>query len=738
MAETIDSVFRDFNTPGNPGSGDYEPEKPRIRALLRQLQGQSGAAVTRNTLASLQAITPPSENYMGIVLDDPDAENNGYYYRQANAWVKGRGFPDTFARVELSGSATAQTGLVGSGVNPADIDVFYAFVDVDNTGPLTLTIHGEPPREVVNLAGNPLAAGEWTGTVMFALRDGRYQLLLDAGSAASAAQSASKAGNSASIATTEADRAVNAAQSVVARAWFKTAPSLFADNNQIIGYAGSGADFEVVAGDVVRTEEEGFVFLVAASDAGPFDKDSNPNGYHRENVGGVKFYVVPSKGAITARQFGTVGDGVADDAPLLQLAGDVAVHLGVRLTTDEDDIHFLGGQVDFFRVPGCDLQAAFLYGDGDMLPVKMRADSRNRHDYTLRIRSIVWSGATGEGSERTLPNQPMLQLVGLKNTYVHIGNVDYVQLYADSNDPATTSLAYCNFYFGQNERLEFATNPTPDGTPIQWINENRFFGGRFRRVIIGGTYTHNHNIWYSPVLERDTLLDFKVGQSNRLLEARLENTGIVLNFDAGTSNNLITQSWTSTPRDGIEPHGLNVTVTDAGIGNQVIRDRMAFVDRVIMFSLPYGPSNLASATSQFGVVGANLTKSGRGWTAAVGTLFTSQWIKCKAGAGFDINSDGPVWGYRIQFYDAAGNLVTSAADPGLLSAAGQNWDAANSRYIRSGFSSLPSAVMITTNEGWCTIELLSQSATPFQSLEVVGLVPFGADYTTLGSMQPKF
>lgn len=212
MAETIDSVFRDFNTPGNPGSGDYEPEKPRIRALLRQLQGQSGAAITRNTLASLQAITPPSENYMGIVLDDPDAENNGYYYRQANAWVFGRGFPDTFARVELSGTGTAQTGSVNTGVNPANIEVFFAFVATPNTGPLTLSIHGEPPREVVNLAGNPLAAGEWTGTVMFALRDGKYQLLLDAGSALSAAQSASEAGLEADRAEAARDGAETAQQ----------------------------------------------------------------------------------------------------------------------------------------------------------------------------------------------------------------------------------------------------------------------------------------------------------------------------------------------------------------------------------------------------------------------------------------------------------------------------------------------------------------------------------------------
>ena len=70
MAQTsVDEVFRDFNTPGNPASGDYKPEKPRIRALLKQIMNQGGQAVTRNTYAALSGVTPPTENYMGIVLN---------------------------------------------------------------------------------------------------------------------------------------------------------------------------------------------------------------------------------------------------------------------------------------------------------------------------------------------------------------------------------------------------------------------------------------------------------------------------------------------------------------------------------------------------------------------------------------------------------------------------------------------------------------------------------------------
>jgi nicotinamide mononucleotide adenylyltransferase len=50
----------------------------------------------------------------------------------------------------------------------------------------------------------------------------------------------------------------------------------------------------------------------------------------------------------------------------------------------------------------------------------------------------------------------------------------------------------------------------------EWINENKFFGGRFRRVILSGTYGHNHNVWYSPSIETNGLIDIQAGNSNSL------------------------------------------------------------------------------------------------------------------------------------------------------------------------------------------------------------------------------
>lgn len=191
------SVFRRFVLDGVSSSGKHKPSKAEIIQLLNLLFGTSrGGWVVAGTKAELDGVTPANETDGGVVLDDPTASNNGYYQRDASAWVRERGFPDTFARVTLGGTANAQTGAVASYVNPADIEVFIAFVTTANTGPMTLSVGGETARDVVNVAGNALSAGEWTGVVLFVLNgDGDYQLIIDAGAAAAAAQSATTASN---------------------------------------------------------------------------------------------------------------------------------------------------------------------------------------------------------------------------------------------------------------------------------------------------------------------------------------------------------------------------------------------------------------------------------------------------------------------------------------------------------------------------------------------------------------
>lgn len=250
MSQTIDDVYRDFVTPGVPASGDYKPKKPEIRALLKAIQNGGGMSVTRNTFAQLDGVTPPTEDYMGVVLNDPDPTKNGYYSRVSAVWSFGRGFPDTFAELtDVGGSANAVTASISSGVDPSDIEVY--FIEPTQTNTTDVTLNGLP---VLNVGGDALSAGDWTAGRMILLvnRTTEWRLLSDPdsdGNAAAAAASAATAVQAAVDAQGGLGRPFNTIAD--AEAYNPVTPPdffdvAFYDNSQ---QAGSGARYTLAASE---------------------------------------------------------------------------------------------------------------------------------------------------------------------------------------------------------------------------------------------------------------------------------------------------------------------------------------------------------------------------------------------------------------------------------------------------------------------------------------------------------
>lgn len=180
---TPESVFRRYETMGVPESGPHDPEKAEIIGLLNQMMASASApAVVRQTKAALDAVTPLEETYGGMVLNDPDPTKNGYYSRASGIWVKGRGFPDTFAALTaIGGTANAITAATEAGVNPADILVIM-LPDPPGTnlaGAVTIALNGGTPEPVYAAAGGLLAAGDiidGVGTMFFRSGAGWRQL----------------------------------------------------------------------------------------------------------------------------------------------------------------------------------------------------------------------------------------------------------------------------------------------------------------------------------------------------------------------------------------------------------------------------------------------------------------------------------------------------------------------------------------------------------------------------------
>lgn len=182
MSQTIDGVFRDHKTAGVPTSGEHEPRKPEIRALLKQIQNSGGMSVTRNTSTALLGVTPPTENYMGVVLDDPDATKNGYYSRVAGVWTWERGFPETAARlVGVAGSGNAPTASTAPGVDPGQAVMLFFTPRYRNTGAMTLSVNGAAAKPLLTFDGLPMEEDFLTADATIPVYDNgtEYRLLWD-------------------------------------------------------------------------------------------------------------------------------------------------------------------------------------------------------------------------------------------------------------------------------------------------------------------------------------------------------------------------------------------------------------------------------------------------------------------------------------------------------------------------------------------------------------------------------
>ncbi|MDR2309792.1 MAG: carboxypeptidase-like regulatory domain-containing protein, partial [Brucellaceae bacterium] len=179
----------------------------------------SGVVYFQNGTA-LTAYVPLSYPAAAVVLADPDALKNGYYTNSGTGWIFGRALQDTISRLFITGGAVnTPTATIGQGINPSAPLVFYVDVTVPNTASVTLNVVGLGQGVVLNVAGNPLAAGEWLGRVMLTREtDGRYRIMNDPASALSAAQSATASDSARAASVTAKTQSETARdQSVVAK-----------------------------------------------------------------------------------------------------------------------------------------------------------------------------------------------------------------------------------------------------------------------------------------------------------------------------------------------------------------------------------------------------------------------------------------------------------------------------------------------------------------------------------------
>ena len=219
---------------------------------------------------------------------------------------------------------------------------------------------------------------------------------------------------------------------------------------------------------------------------------------------------------VNVLQFGAKGDGVTDDTNVLQYASNYAETNNLEYIMPFKNYlcsNLTLNNINFIKLNGV---------------IKFTTD-----EGVLNIFENVNSGITPNIYVNKVTNGTIL-MKGLNSADVTIQNANKLNLYAD-NTEGHNFIGYTKFYLGFVRYL----NISDDGSGNKWINENLFFGGRFLGITFDGQYKHQNNLFFKPMCEH-TIIHFKVGCENRIIDARLEGTNVSITFEEGTFGNIIT------------------------------------------------------------------------------------------------------------------------------------------------------------------------------------------------------
>jgi len=292
---------------------------------------------------------------------------------------------------------------------------------------------------------------------------------------------------------------------------------------------------------------------------------------------------------VSVKDFGAVGDGVADDTAAIQ-AAKAAAHTG---DTVNFCLYFPQGSyrttstIDLRRAM-VDASEASIVGDHAGIALILGGRAQNPNNPWQKVFRVTSAGPNDSTA-------PTVRIIGAKVQNIDIERADYIQLYADSDDANLDgSIAYSTFSIKTCIVLELTTNPSPIGSSVQWINENAFYLSRIRQLFINGTYAHNNNIFYRGNFEGSSgTINIQNGTSNKFYDTRWEGAadggsgegdgpGVV--FGSGTWGNLVVQSWISSSID-VSEFRIIPEVTNNGVNsNRVVTTNQAFLKEQRVYS----------------------------------------------------------------------------------------------------------------------------------------------------------
>lgn len=342
----------------------------------------------------------------------------------------------------------------------------------------------------------------------------------------------------------------------------------------------SDATFQALVGTTTQCKTDGF-YAGSTSGSANYtflnEADSTAagyvTGYSRFQVKGLNVYacLYISNGKVFVEQNGVI-PGV-DSSLAHNYTANLCRVTGATLSSKFGETYTVSSSVNFRSIQNIDYKSQ-MNGDGEFVTLILGGDS---NDTTQFYKQSVFKVNRG-GS------LPAVRIVGSNKNDIRIGEASIVELYADTQLSLGGTDEYCayNRIFVQScTTFQINSNPSTDGSIIQWINENQIYLQfcLYLKVFDNG-YQHNGNqFWGGNFEAADSTIEFETGVANTMRNVRGESA-LAITFGENAANNTILTDWFGSPNNP----AAGSTVIDNGLNNCVKNINDITNDRVTIMS----------------------------------------------------------------------------------------------------------------------------------------------------------
>ncbi len=338
--------------------------------------------------------------------------------------------------------------------------------------------------------------------------------------------------------------------------------------------------------------------------------------------------IISNSSLVDVRFFGAKGNGRDDDTMALLLARDHVLANGGVFYVPQQTSCRISDSLNLFGLKNVRIEG--------VISGKSLNDAIILGSTSLRSDSINY--------EIAKVNNIGIKIQGTKNANIRIDYAPYVLLWADGDKVEITSIARCKFFLGVVNKLEINSQGAKNG----WINENVFYGGRIKELIIDGNYHHNNNAFYHPALE-NVKIKINKGSSNYLYDCRFEGTNSVV-FGEGTFNNVILVSWESQQYNYLRQSSSPATVANHGFNNYFLYNLDLVNSREVVFELHSLSANYDLSSFTKNANNLTIKKNNQ-------SVFESDYIEINNPIGFITQSDKNFFRIELYIYDSNKNLI---------------------------------------------------------------------------------